>query len=143
DPRYPNDTIYTTINQTMYATLDAADDLLTSLESIEKDIDDLKDQLLLRAELQTDDNGNATGQWICPDGYPGSSGFRNPSDVALETDSNGYPICGPASPARSQQIIASAEILKVQLLSIAQSAEARNLEVQAVGLMADNQKRRQ
>lgn len=134
---FPNDTIFKAVSQTMYSTLEAADGLLRSLDQIHEEIMTLKDELRLRAVP-----GENTA-WICPEGYPGESGFDSASALGLETDDSGRPICGPVPPARAQQIMAAAEVMKVQLMAIAQSAEARNLETQAVALMADNQERRQ
>lgn len=140
DPRFENDTIYHAITSTLYASLEASDNMLKSLEDIQEDINQLKDDLKLRATPDT--SGNFT--WICPEGYPGEGGFNTRFDLdpALESI-DGVPICGPVPPARAQQILAATEVLKVQMMAIAQAAEARHLQVSAVSLMADNQLRRQ
>jgi hypothetical protein len=138
------DSIFRGMQSVLYSTVEAADDMLRSLTFIQRDLNRLREELLLKAEPARDDDGNIRYRggaiiWECPEGYP------DPSDPSsgLGTDPDGVPICGPASPERSQQILAATEVLKTQLMAIQQAAEARQLEMAAVRLMSDNHHRKE
>lgn len=124
------DTLWSAVNGVLEGTMSATNDYLTAIDTIFEQTRRLRRELYLLAER--DD----LGKWSCPEGYP------DPNNVGVQVDEQtGKPICGPASPERSAQVLAHIELLKVQLQTIQMSAEARTLEVDAVGLMSDNQVR--
>lgn len=139
---FSTDTVFAAVMDVIYSTLRASEEMIRALHRIENELKILKDQLRMRAEAE---RRGGKIVWTCPEGYPGSSGFTasQAASLGLEFDETGIPICGPASPERAQQILAATEILKAQIATIQQAAQARMLEIEAARLMVDNHHRRE
>lgn len=123
------DSLWRAVNGTLRETLAASEDMHLALEAVFEDINEIREEMILTAEM------DGEGEFVCPEGYPDP----NRSDVEYH---DGIPVCGPVGPERSTQLLAQIELVKTQLRALQMAADARGLEVDAVRLMADNYQRR-
>lgn len=122
------DSLYRLMSDALRESLDVVSEIEAALDQIDKDLEQARKDLILKAAWK--DN-----RWNCPEGYPDPN---RPGVPHLD----GYPVCGPVGPARSTEILAHLEVLKLSIRSLELRVHSRGLEVDAIGLMADNVDRR-
>lgn len=127
----PMDTLFIAVDTTLREAVSFGGQTLSVLDSMTRSLKDVQQAMLLFAEPDTID----PTRWMCPDSYP------DPND-ASRPRYGGTPICGPAAPERQGQLAAHLELMQTQLRGLQMSAEARNLTVEAMRLMSDNEHRR-
>lgn len=124
------DSLYRMMSEALRDAFAVSAEIEEALDQIDQDLEKARKDLLLKAEW---DNGKK--KWTCPEGYP------DPNRQGVQY-LDGHPICGPVGPVRSTQILAHLEVLKLSIRSLELRTHARGLEVDAIGLMADNVERK-
>lgn len=117
-----NDTLQAMMYDILYRTLQTTDSLRVQLNKIQEALD----AALLELWIYPDNNGR------CP------NGSAPEYNATVERQ-----VCGPASPAKSEQVRARIAYLTAQTRNIQLYVDAQNLDVEAVAFMAENYRRRQ
>lgn len=136
--RASEDTLWSAMNEALQETLETSDQRHAILGDIERRLGEAWVDLLHLATWESSGEGDASSEgWTCPEGYP------DPGDPEVTLDAHeGVPICGPASPERSMQVLTRIELLKTEMKALEMDADGRGLEIESMRLMADNHGRR-